>query len=170
MEWSIFEGKWYPEKRWEYLNMWNIKVAEIVEEKILYGVEVNAGASEMELAKLKKHVRSDLEKDLPNEYISILKIMNGLEFNGFILYGIDEEFLEEIPKQPINGLISFNKDWYENEDQKKYLFLGESNSSWYVYDTKKKQYIELDNPSGQEMSKYNNFYKMLENMLSDSLL
>lgn len=35
VDWLILEGKWYPEKRWEYLNMWNIKVAEIVEEKIL---------------------------------------------------------------------------------------------------------------------------------------
>ena len=36
--------------------------------------------------------------------------------------------------QSINGMIENNKIWYENEWQKKYLFLGESDISWYVYD------------------------------------
>ncbi len=105
--------------------MWKIKLAEIIEEKMLYGEKVNLGVSEMELAKLKKHVWRELEKDLPSDYISVLKIINGLEFNGFILYGIDEEFLEEIPKQPINGLISINKDWYENEGECKISCVNE---------------------------------------------
>ena len=124
--------------------MWNIKLKEIIEEKNLYGEQVNTGAREAELAKFKKNVKEELQKVLPSEYINVLKIINGLEFNGFILYGIDEVFLENKPNQHINGLISFNQIWYEDEDQKKYLFLGESNISWYVYDTNKEQYTELD--------------------------
>ena len=150
--------------------MWNIKLEEIIEEKNLYGEQVNTGASEVELAKFKKNVKAELQKDLPSEYINVLKIINGLEFNGFILYGIDEVFLEKKPNQHINGLISFNQIWYENEDQKKYLFLGESNISWYVYDTNKEQYIELDNPSGREMAEFKKIDEILEKMLSDSLL
>ncbi|KAA0944295.1 SMI1/KNR4 family protein [Sporosarcina sp. ANT_H38] len=150
--------------------MWNIKLEEIIEEKNLYGEQVNTGASEVELAKFMKNVKEELQKDLPSEYNNVLKAINGLEFNGFILYGIDEVLLEKKPNQHINGLISFNQIWYENEDQKKYLFLGESNISWYVYDTNKEQYIELDNPSGREMVEFKKFDEMLEKILSDSLL
>lgn len=150
--------------------MWNIKLEEIIEEKNLYGEQVNTGASEVELAKFKKNVKEELQKDLPSEYINVLKIINGLEFNGFILYGIDEVLVENNPNQHINGLISLNQIWYENEDQKKYLFLGESNISWYVYDINKEQYIELDNPSGREMVEFEKFDEMLEKILSDSLL
>ena len=48
--------------------------------------------------------------------------INGIEYNGFILYGVDEPLLKESPNQHINGLIDCNKVWYENEWQKQYLF------------------------------------------------
>lgn len=150
--------------------MWKIKLEEIIEEKKLYGEQINSGASEVELAKFKLSVKEELQKDLPTEYSNVLKMVNGLEFNGFILYGIDEVLLEKKPNQHINGLISFNQIWYENEDQKKYLFLGESNISWYVYDTNNERYIELDNPSGQEMVIFKELDEILEKILSDSLL
>lgn len=150
--------------------MWKIKLEEIIEEKNLYGEQINSGASQVELAKFKISVKEELQKDLPTEYGDFLKKVNGLEFNGFILYGIDDVFLEKKTNQHINGLISFNQIWYENEDQKKYLFLGESNISWYVYDTNNERYIELDNPSGREMVVFKELDKMLEKILSDSLL
>lgn len=150
--------------------MWKIKLEEIIEEKNLYGEQINSGASEVELAKFELSVKEKLQKDLPTEYSNVLKIVNGLEFNGFILYGIDEVLLEKKPNQHINGLISFNQIWYENEDQKKYLFLGESNISWYVYDTKNERYIELDNPSGREMIIFKELDEILEKILSYSLL
>lgn len=75
--------------------MWIIKLEEIIEEKILYGEQINSGASEVELAKFKLRVKEELQKDLPTEYSNVLKMVNGLEFNGFILYGIDEVLLEK---------------------------------------------------------------------------
>ncbi|MBD8033035.1 YrhA family protein [Solibacillus merdavium] len=83
--------------------MWKIKLEEIIEEKKLYGEQINSGASEVELAKFKLSVKEELQKDLPTEYSNVLKMVNGLEFNGFILYGIDEVLLEKKP----NGNISF---------------------------------------------------------------
>lgn len=150
--------------------MWKIKLEEIIEEKNLYAEQINSGASQVELDKFKFSIKEELQKDLPTEYGDFLKEVNGLEFNGFILYGIDEVFLEKEQNQYINGLISLNQIWYENEEQKKYLFLGESNISWYVYDTNNERYIELDNPSGREMVVFKEFDKMLEKILSDSLL
>ncbi|WP_225435368.1 YrhA family protein [Bacillus aerolatus] len=138
--------------------------------KKLYGERINTGASEEELTEFQKSVKEELHNELPNEYINVLKIINGLEFNGFILYGIDEVLLGNKPNQHIDGLITSNQIWYENEEQKKYLFLGESNISWYVFDINKTQYIELDNPSGREMVKFKEFDEMFEKILSDSLL
>ena len=91
--------------------MWNIKLKEVIEEKNLYGEQVNTGARGVELAKFKKSVKQELQKDIPSEYINVLKIGNGLEFNEFILYGIDEIFLEKKPNQKINGLIFLNRSY-----------------------------------------------------------
>lgn len=149
--------------------MWKDKLKEIIQEKKIYGEKVNIGATEEEIAIFFKEAKTELNVDLPNEYASILELVNGLEFNGFILYGIDQILSCKQPNQSINGLIEYNKIWYENEWQKKYIFIGESNISWYVYDFVECKYVELDNPSGRENEAFPSLECMIEKMLSDAL-
>ena len=120
--------------------------------------------------KLIVEAKEKLGVERPKEYLDILSKVNGIEFNGFILYGVDEYLLEHEINQSIYGLVDLNKIWYENEEQKKYLFLGESNISWYVYEYKNKIFIELDNPSGRESNKFNSFYEMFNKLLVDALM
>lgn len=149
--------------------MWKDKLQEIIQEKKIYGEKVNIGATEEELAIFLKKVKAVLNVDLPKGYAKILKQINGLEFNGFILYGIDQKLLSKQPNQSINGLIENNELWYENEWQKKYLFIGESSISWYVYDLEECQYVELDNPSGEENEVFSGLECMVDKILSDAL-
>ena len=74
--------------------------------------------------------------EIPQQYLDVLSRINRIEFNGFILYGVDQYLLEHKMKQPVYGLLEFNHIWHENEKQREYLFLGESNISWYVYQYK----------------------------------
>ena len=150
--------------------MWKENLGRIIQEEAKYGDELNSGISEEEAKLFIKEVQDEFNITLPEDYIKILKVVNGIEFNGFILYGVDESLLQEAPKRYINGLIDCNKVWYENEWQKQYLFLGESNMSWYVFDLETKQYYELDNPSGDVCEEFNNFEQMLDKMLGDSLM
>lgn len=149
--------------------MWKDKLQEIIQEKKIYGEKVNIGATEEEIGMFFKKVKAELNVDLPNDYANILELVNGLEFNGFILYGIDQILLSKQPNQSINGLIEYNKIWYENEWQKKYIFIGESNISWYVYDFAECKYAELDNPSGRENEVFSSLEDMVEKILSDAL-
>lgn len=146
------------------------KLKQVIHEMALYGEEANGGAGKRELAKFKEKVVDELNIDLPQEYIKLLKVINGLEFNGFIIYGIDEELLEKTPKQNINGFIELNKTWYENEWQKQYVFLGESSIGWYVYDGTEQKYYELDNPSGTVSEEFPNLELMVEKVLTDALM
>ena len=149
--------------------MWKDKLQEIVQEKKIYGEKVNIGATEEEIEIFFKEAKAELNVDLPDDYAKILGLVNGLEFNGFILYGIDQHLFSKQPNQSINGLIEYNKIWYENEWQKKYIFIGESNISWYVYDLVECQYLELDNPSGRENGVFSSLECMVEKLLSDAL-
>ena len=149
--------------------MWKDKLQEIIQEKKIYGEKVNIGATEEEIGMFFKKVKAELNVDLPNDYANILELVNGLEFNGFILYGIDQILLSKQPNQSINGLIEYNKIWYENEWQKKYIFIGESNISWYVYDFAECKYAELDNPSGRENEVFSSLEDMVEKILNDAL-
>lgn len=150
--------------------MWKEKLEEIIQEKALYGEKVNSGALEKEIKVLNEKVAAELDVILPDEYIGVLEIINGIEYNGFMIYGIDEGLLEESPNQHINGLIELNKIWYENEQQKQYLFLGESSISWYVYDLLIKKYYELDNSLGQICDEFCSFELLVEKILRDALM
>ena len=130
---------------------------------------MNIGATEQKIHLFIKTVKDELNIDLPNEYIEVLRIINGMEFNGFILYGIDQRLLDEQQNEKIYGLIEYNKLWYENEWNKQYIFLGESDISWYAYDLTAHKFCELDNPSGTEMEKFNNLDHMVEKLLIDAL-
>lgn len=149
--------------------MWKDKLQEIIQEKKIYGEKVNIGATEEEIEIFFKKAKDELNVDLPNDYAKILELVNGVEFNGFILYGIDQNLLSMQPNQSINGLIEYNKIWYENEWQKKCIFIGESNISWYVYDFAECKYVELDNPSGRENEVFSSLEYMVEKILSDAL-
>lgn len=150
--------------------MWKNKLQEIIQEKKIYGEKVNTGATEEEVEMFIKEAKIEINVDLPNDYAKILRVVNGLEFNGVILYGIDQHLLCNQPNQNINGLIEHNKIWHENECQKKYIFIGESNISWYVYDLIERQYIELDNPSGRENEIFTSLECMVEKLLCDALV
>ncbi|WML33906.1 YrhA family protein [Clostridium sp. OS1-26] len=150
--------------------MWKDNLKKIINEKKMYDEEVNLGASKEEINKLITKAKEKLGVEIPKEYLDIISKVNGIEFNGFILYGVDEDLLENEINQNIYGLIDSNQIWYENEEQKKYLFLGESNISWYVYEYENKSFIELDNPSGGESNKFNNFYDMFNKLLLDAVM
>jgi len=149
--------------------MWKKKLQEIADEKNLYGEKINDGATTEAIQRFLKEVKSELNVDLPNEYVRFLEIINGVEFNGFILYGIDQYLQNEEQNQLVNGLIDYNKIWYENEWQKQYVFLGESNISWYIYDLVERTYYQLDNPSGRKIQAFNNLEHLLVQLLSDAL-
>lgn len=150
--------------------MWEDNLKKIIDEKKMYEEEVNLGASKEEISKLIAEVRQKLNVEIPKEYLDVISKVNGIEFNGFILYGVDKYLIEHEINQSIYGLVDSNQIWYENKEQKEYLFLGESNISWYVYKYKDECFIELDNPSGREINKFNSFYEMFNKILEDALM
>lgn len=150
--------------------MWNEQLLEIrkVEEK--YGDSLNAPASKEQIESLKKSANEKFGHVLPEQYINFLQNVNGIDFNGFVIYGVDSFFTEDEDNELIPGYIDTNEIWYENDYQKQYMFFGDSNSSWYCLDITKKIYVELDKPSGTLMHKFKDFDSMLEKALNDSLL
>ncbi len=137
--------------------MWEKLLSDIrkVEEK--YGDSLNTPASNEQIELLKKIVKEKFGHVLPEQYVNFLKTVNGLEFNGFIFYGVDSSLLEVQNNQTAYGYVDTNEIWYENEHQKQYMFFGESNISGDCFDLSNGVYVELDNPLGTLMYTFNDF-------------
>lgn len=131
---------------------------------------LNEGCSLKELKIFEQEVKKKFKYDLPKEYIDFLSIINGLEYNGLVLYGIDESIVSKRNNQKVTGYIETNEIWYENNEQKEYMFFGDSNISWYCYDIKKNSYVELDKPSGELEQEFSDFDDMIESALDNSLV
>ncbi|EJR29602.1 MULTISPECIES: YrhA family protein [Bacillus cereus group] len=150
--------------------MWKNLILEI--EAILKSVnyKLNTPATDTEVQRLREHVKEKFNVDLPSEYEEFLKTVNGLDFDGLVLYGVDSSLLETKKDEHICGFIDTNEIWYENEFQKEYLFFGDSNIAWFCKSLSDGTYLELDKPSGTVMNTYNDFNTMLEEALKITLL
>ncbi len=133
----------------------------------MFFTKLNKGAKENEIMSFQRAVKEKLNKELPEQYLDILKIINGLNLKGVTVYGIDSDFLENKPKHKINGFIGINKIQHENPNFKNYLFLGNSNISWYVYDSDSSKYIEINKPSCEIINSYDNIYDMFDKLIED---
>lgn len=149
--------------------MLNAIIDQIKREMENYNERLNDGAMDNEIEVFFNEVSEKLNVKIPQEYCRILQLVNGLEFNGFIIYGIDEYLLKKNTNQHINGFIDNNMIYYYNDWLKQYIFFGESDISWYVYDIPSKMYFEIDRPSEEKMVAFNNFIDMVIKILTDML-
>ena len=132
--------------------------------------QLNTSATDTEIQRLREHAKEEFNVDLPSEYEEFLKTVNGLDFNGLVLYRVDSPLLETEKDEQICGFIETNEIWYENEFQKEYLFFGDSNIAWFCKNLSDSTYLELDKPSGTVMNTYNDFNTMLGEALKTALL
>ncbi|KAA0770241.1 SMI1/KNR4 family protein [Bacillus sp. BB51/4] len=150
--------------------MWKNLIVDIEKIEKSFNDKLNTPATDSEVQKLKECMKENFNIDLPSEYEEFLKTVNGLDFNGLVLYGVDSYLLDIERDESICGLIETNEIWYENEFQKEYLFLGDSDIAWFCKKLSDGTYLELDKPSGTVMETYNDFNTMLEEALKTALL
>ena len=148
--------------------MWKDKLEKIKTEfEKDFGFIFNNPASDNEISKLEINFLEKFKVKLPSQYLEFLKYINGIEFDGFIIFSIDKDMLDNDINQQVKGIIDFNEILYENEFNKDYIFLADRDINWYVYNIKDENFNILDKPSGELMETYNDFYSMLDKVLKE---
>ncbi|QBO35727.1 SMI1/KNR4 family protein [Periweissella cryptocerci] len=142
--------------------MWKEDLQFIEERTQRRDKKLNEGLSDDEYYRLTAAIKVTLNKVLPSEYIHFLGLHNGIEFNGYSLYGADEDIIPKINAGIVYGIIERNELWYEVEDNRKYLFLGESGESIFVFDSLMNVYRLLDSPSGSEITEFTKLDELLD--------
>ncbi|CAI6278514.1 SMI1-KNR4 domain-containing protein [Bacillus subtilis] len=150
--------------------MWVNLLEEIRKTEAKYGDELNSPVTDQEIRNFEEAVLGKFPvNEIPSGYKKFLQTVNGLDFNGLVIYGLDQELLREESDEEVYGFIETNEQWHENDEQKKYLFFGDSDTAWYCLDVIQNEYLELDKPSGTLMNKFNDFNAMLADALKVSL-
>lgn len=135
-----------------------LEIAKILEK---YGQTILDTASDEEIEIFQKWVVNKYGEIDTNEYIYLVKLANGIDFNGLAIYSIKNQLKESI-------YVS-NDIWHENNNLKNYLFYADSDITWYCFDVKNKIFCELDKPSGEVIQTYETFNDMI-NVAFDSVM
>lgn len=88
-----------------------------------------------------------------DDYIEVMILMDGFDFNGLSFYSMN--------KDTENNIYESNEIYWENDNLKKYLFLGEDSISWYAIAVDSGKYYILDKPIGSIMREFNAFQELL---------
>jgi hypothetical protein len=136
----------------------------IEEEEKQYGDSVfakNGKANEKEIEYFKKWIVKYSNKGFP-EYIDFVKIINGLNFNGLFLYSLN--------KKCEYNIYESNETWWDDdEEQKRYIFIGDNDISWFCLNKDNGKYYILDKPGGTIMNEYETFAEIIIKALKISL-
>lgn len=104
---------------------------------------------------------------LPEDYRAVLAVVNGLEWDGHILYGhvADRPSSQDFA---YHDLLDMNAVWHE-VDSTDFLYLGKSDMSWWGYDRQSQSYQELDKPSGDLLTTFLSCDNFLSAFLASAL-
>ncbi|PEO56417.1 YrhA family protein [Bacillus wiedmannii] len=150
--------------------MWREKIRHISKIREKRNRKLNLPINEKELSKFRKSVVEKFGEDvLPQQYYEFLQTVNGIEFNGLIIYGIDQSFLDFKPINQVDSFFDANEIWESIKDEDELIFFGDSDIAWYCYNVSKKKFVELDKPSGEHMETFCDFDTMLKSALSAAL-
>jgi hypothetical protein len=150
--------------------MWREQVSQISKIREKRNRKLNLPTKENELLRFRKAIVEKFNEDvLPQQYYNFLLTVNGIEFNGLKVYGIDQNFLDSKPINQVDGFFDANETWGSIKDEDELIFLGDSDIAWYCYNVSKTKFVELDKPSGEHMETFEDFDAMLESAFSAAL-
>ena len=122
-----------------------------------YGEKLNSPINLDKIKSLSENEINEVKIFIEQEYSRFLTKVNGLDFNGSVLYGLktDDNCSAEV------------YDFFE--ENKRFVFIGENNISWFVYNPNNDEYLELDMPSAEVVEKFNSLDDLLESFLLDAI-
>ncbi|EAE1273818.1 SMI1 / KNR4 family protein [Listeria monocytogenes] len=128
-----------------------------------YDEVLPAPATLEELEILKNWATELFGNNVPIEnYSQFLNKVNSLQHNGLFLYGVNTQ-------NDNLDIIENNEIWHDVEENKKYLFFGDGDISWYVWDSEIDEFQELDKPSGEVMETFESCNAMLIEALQTAI-
>ena len=126
-----------------------------------WGEELEPPASESEIKDFSDRLQKFYNTNLPDQYESFLRMANGLEFNGLIIYGTKNS--ESAPEFSQLDFFKMNEIWQGSPRARELsvIILGESSSGVLTYDKSANQFQYRDRIGLDRVEPYPSFNEML---------
>ena len=127
------------------------------------------GALPEDIERTEQAAQAELGIDLPAELRDIFTEVDGFSENGLSLYGTDQDLPDEQAYGPT--IVAENLSLWSvmPETARKYLFIGDSDLWYFVFDLGNKQYVVLSRSALQPVHAFGSAADMVNDMLNQAL-
>ncbi len=146
-------------------------IEKIRERKARFGDSFQTPATPTQIEFLQSESIRNLDYKVPDDYVTFLRSMNGLNWNGFTVYSSEPvSYADDESDDRTLGFIENNLLLWRVEHAKGFIYFGETGHSLYTYDTKTKLFASNDRASLDVYATHESFSDMLYSVLETSLL
>jgi hypothetical protein len=127
------------------------------------------GALREDIKRTEQAAQDELGIDLPAELCDIFKEVDGFSENGVSFYGTDQDLPDEQAYGPT--IVAENLSLWSvmPETARKYLFIGDSDLSYFGFDLGSKQYVVLSRSTLEPVHAFGSAADMVNDMLNQAL-
>ena len=130
---------------------------------------LNQGLTDADINEFTKLCKDHFGRVLPQGYLAFLKVMNGYEYNTCVIYDYAHPDVAKTHFFEENACYIDNLRLTRKIIQRKYLFVGRKNESYYGYNLITGAYAWINDIFYDELETYASFADMLISMMQTAI-
>lgn len=134
-----------------------------------YGGQLQSPAADDEIMNLQMQSKNELGINLPDEYLDLLRITNGIDYNGTVFYATDRSLIVGYDDRYIEGIVSANMFARDVEEMKDYFIFGESDDLLHVLNLPGRKYQTIESIGCSLYTEYDSINTMIIKALGEAL-
>jgi hypothetical protein len=149
--------------------MYKELLKQVISAKSALGMSIQPPASDDQIARLRVEARQKLRAELPGDYIRFLRLMNGLDFDGLLIYGTDSAPIIGVQDATLIGLLDANLGFRDASRFGNLIVYGQSGDDLYLSDTSLTRFSISDRISLYPVHSFTSFEGLLAKALEGRL-
>lgn len=149
--------------------MYQELLTRVAEEQRRFGSGLQPPSTEEQLQRLVERARHELHTEPPAEYLNFLRLTNGLDWNGVVIYASHNVPIVGHPDRPIPDLIEMNLNYRDDPRFEDLLVMGSNGMDLYTYRISKGVYEIYDEVPHELVETVPTFDELMTSALTRSL-
>ena len=141
----------------------------VEEEQRRFGSALQPPAAEEQIQRLLDRAREELHTEPPAEYLDFLRLTNGLDWNGVVIYASETVPIVGHPDRHISDLLEMNLNYRDDPRFEDLLVLGSNGMDIYAYRISKGIYEIIDEVPHELVETIPTFDELMTKILTRSL-
>ncbi len=149
----------------ESIDMYQDLIKQIAEEMKRFGLTQQPACSPNDIEILKMNSFHELGHTIPDGYIAFLSVVNGLDWNGLVVYASKRSQIVGFSDRFIEGFVAGNLAYQDFEPMKDYLIFADDGDALFTYQISTSKFQVVTSVGLTLLESFNTFDELLYDAL-----